>query len=89
MKDKTSLFIRSFATLRARSQICFDTIVGDMLIMLSKKNTRNNILNYWRHARVRERSTLTFSVLNESIRLECLYSQIRDYLIKCICQCDD
>ena len=55
MKDKTSVFYHIFSLL-ARSQTCFDTIVRDMLIML-RKNTRNNILIGGMRVSVRERST--------------------------------
>ena len=53
-----------------------------MLIML-RKNTRNNILIGG--MRVCERDQR----LNESIQRERRYSQMRDYFITCICQCDD
>ena len=81
MKDKTSVFYHIFSLL-ARSQTCFDTIVRVMLIML-RKNTRNNILIGG--MRVCERDQR----LNESIQGERRYLQIRDYLMTCICQCDD
>ena len=80
MKDKTSVFYHIFSLL-ARSETCFDTIVRVMLIML-RKNTRNNILIGG--MRVCERDQR----LNESLN-ERRYSQIRDYLITCICRCDD
>ena len=82
MKDKTSGFFIIFFSLLARSQTCFDTIVRVMLIML-RKNTRNNILIGG--LRVCERDQR----LNESIQRERRYSQIRDYLMTCICQGDD
>ena len=75
MKDKTSVFYHIFSLL-VRSQTCFDTIVRVMLIML-RKNARN--------MRVCERDQR----LKESIQRERRYSQIRDYLMTCICQCDD
>ena len=53
-----------------------------MLIML-RKNTRNNI--HIGGMRVCERDQR----LNESIQRERRYSQIRDYLMTCICLCDD
>ena len=81
MKDKTSVFIIFFSFL-ARSQTCFDTVVRVMLSML-RKNTRNNILIGG--MRVCERDQR----LKESIQRERRNSQIRDYLITCICQCDD
>ena len=85
MKDKTSVFSGVFYhifSLLARSQTCLDTIVRVMLIML-RKNTRNNILIGG--MRVCERDQRQ----NESIQRERRYSQIRDYLMTCICQCDD
>ena len=80
MKDKTSVFL-SYFSLLARSQTCFDTIVRVMLIML-RKNTRKNILIGGMLVCERDQR------LNESIQRERRYSQLRDYLMTCICQCD-
>ena len=80
---KHPFFIIFFHYLRDHKvETCFDTIVRVMLNIL-RKNTRNNIL--FGGMRVCERDQR----LNASIQRESRYSQIRDYLMTCICQCDD